>query len=112
MFFNCFRFFGNILQFSLILISIMRNYEQMFYADRDGLLDQWIGPAYERMYVDTFGTPGFGVWWSTRQHWFSADFRAHVDGLVSQGPASILVEALRPRGDEQLTRTSTYGEAS
>jgi len=65
-------------QFSALMLSIFRPYEELFHYHRDGQVDDWTWESISSVCHGLMGTPGFQDWWERRQGWFSADFRAHV----------------------------------
>ena len=77
---------GNIAEFissSAVLISLIylafRYFENMFYQNQKGYLedDVWIG--WERLMVTYFWRPGFQSWWLLRREVFSQSFTGFLE---------------------------------
>ena len=65
-------------QFSALMLSIFRPYEELFHYRRHGQVDDWTWESISSVSHALMGTPGFEDWWERRHGWFSADFRTHV----------------------------------
>lgn len=65
-------------QFSALMLSIFRPYEELFHYRADGQVDDWSWESISSVCHALMGTPGFDDWWERRSSWFSADFRAHI----------------------------------
>ena len=44
------------------------------------------------------GNPGGRQWWEANQHWWEADFRDYVDGLIREGEAAERATIARSTG--------------
>lgn len=73
-------------QFSALLLSIFRPYEEIFHYRRDGLVDDWTWESISPQCHALMGTPGFAHWWEMRKSWFSASFQEHVDETLAMIP--------------------------
>lgn len=65
-------------QFSALMLSIFRPYEELYHYWTDGQVDDWTWESISSVCRALMGTPGFEDWWERRQEWFSADFRKHI----------------------------------
>lgn len=74
-------------QFSALMLSLFRPYEEIFHYWRDGRVDVWTWESISPQCRALMGTPGFGQWWEMRSAWFSAAFQRYVsetrEGLPS-----------------------------
>ena len=73
-------------QFSALMLSIFRPYEELFHYRRDGQVDDWTWESISSVCHALMSTPGFQDWWELRRGWFSADFRAHVAEIYPSLP--------------------------
>lgn len=65
-------------QFSALMLSIFKPYEELFHYRSDGQVDEWVWESIHSVCHALMATPGFQDWWERRSSWFSADFQAHV----------------------------------
>lgn len=65
-------------QFSALMLSIFRPYEEIYHYRRDGLVDDWTWESISSVCHALMGTPGWRDWWSHREVWFSSEFREHI----------------------------------
>ena len=66
-------------QFSALVLTLFRPYEELFHYRRDGQVDDWTWESVSSVCSTVMGTPGFRDWWKLRQGWFSSEFRSHVE---------------------------------
>jgi hypothetical protein len=77
---------GERIQFSYLVISILRAYEELFYHGLRFKLDKWVKDALEIGALDLYATAGFKQLWEVRKHWFSEEFSKKVSDSISQLP--------------------------
>jgi hypothetical protein len=87
-------------QFSALMLSIFRPYEELFHYRTDGQVDDWTWESISSVCHALMATPGFADWWERRSSWFSADFRAHIAEVQGSLPE------YRRFGDEGAARAS------
>ncbi len=68
-------------QFGLILVSMVRRYENAYYQ-RD-LIEPELWQGIQNSLDRLVSRQGFGIWWNEWRSVFSADFQELVDGLRS-----------------------------
>jgi len=74
-------------QFSALMLSMFRPYEEIFHYRRDGLVDDWTWESISPQCHALMGTPGFGHWWEMRGSWFSTSFQQHIAETLTNLPA-------------------------
>lgn len=74
-------------QFSALMLSMFRPYEEIFHYRRDGLVDDWTWESISPQCHALMGTPGFRHWWEMRAGWFSTSFQRHVAETLENIPA-------------------------
>jgi hypothetical protein len=69
-------------RFNLLLISLLRRWENAFHQNRAGLLESasWSGMREGLTFV--FSSPGAQTWWKQARNLFSADFVAFAEHAV------------------------------
>ncbi len=75
------------LQFSTMMLSIFRPYEEIFHYKADGLVEDWAWQSISSQSHALMGTPGFEQWWEMRGSWFSTSFQQHVIETLEGLPA-------------------------
>lgn len=73
-------------QFSALMLSVFRPFEEMYHYRKEGLVDDWIWESISPVCQALMSTPGFAEWWERRGSWFSTSFRAHVDEMRHDVP--------------------------
>lgn len=78
------------LQFSAYMTGICRSSEAMFQQRLAGRLDESVWNGHFQSLKDLFLYPGLRDWWSTREHWFSEEYRSLMAPLMtrSESPGS------------------------
>lgn len=66
-----------------IFLTLFRPYEELFYYQRDGAIDEWAWESATAPIRQVMSTPGFRDWWQIRGEWFSPDFQAYINRLVA-----------------------------
>lgn len=66
------------IQFSALMISLFRPYEEIFHYWKDHRVDDWTWESIKNQCQPWIGTKGFRQWWAMRGNWFSASFQQHV----------------------------------
>jgi hypothetical protein len=74
------------LQFSALMLSIFRPYEEIFHYRKSGLVDDWSWESISSQCHALMGTPGFVEWWELRGDWFSSLFQDHIAELLDELP--------------------------
>lgn len=72
------------LQFSAYMTGLCRSSESMFQQRLAGRLDESIWSGYFQSLKDLFLYPGIRSWWSTREHWFSEEYRSLLLPLMTR----------------------------
>lgn len=71
-------------QFSALLLSVFRPYEEIYHYRHNGLVDDWTWFGIRAQCEALMGTPGFAEWWEMRGAWFSPEFQAHVSETLGE----------------------------
>ncbi len=74
-----YRFF--VLQFHLLRAS-----EQLHFYSLEGMIDQRIWRGFERQMDEIVRYPGLQQYWQVRSDWYSDEFQAFINGLISEAP--------------------------
>ena len=74
------------LQFSALMLSIFRPYEEIYHYYSNGQVDEWMWESIGRQCEALMSTPGFADWWEMRRGWFSSDFQNHIDAVSRNLP--------------------------
>ena len=72
------------LQFSAYMLGICRSSEAIFQQRLAGRLDESIWSGHFQGLKDLFLYPGIRAWWSTREHWFSEEYRSLLQPLITR----------------------------
>lgn len=72
-------------QFSALMLSMLRPYEEVYHYRRDGLVDDWTWESISTVCHALMGTPGWWEWWTLRGGWFSSEFQAHIREVQTEG---------------------------
>jgi len=72
------------LRFSVFAGSILKSFEEIYYYHKDGTLDAPHWAETEQMMTDFAALPGIQGWWSWRRHWYTDEFAAFVDQMISE----------------------------
>ena len=66
-------------QFLTLLLSLYRRYENVFYQNRKGLLEDELWEGYSHSMISYLNTDGGKEFWTHRKESFSATFRAFLE---------------------------------
>ena len=69
-------------QFSALLLSFVRPYEELLYYKRVGAVEDWVWESVELVILPQMTTPGGLEWWAKRRSWFTSAFQAHVANVL------------------------------
>lgn len=72
------------LQFSWLLLANFRIFETLFYQYKTGTMEEQLYEAELRTLNWIASQPGFQAWWTVNPISFSTEFRAFIDGLISE----------------------------
>ncbi|HUF50609.1 MAG TPA: hypothetical protein VMN60_07250 [Longimicrobiales bacterium] len=81
---------ADLARFSALMDHMFRIYEEMYFQNMEGHLDPRVWQGFESPMRDLIAYPGIQAWWSSRSHWFSADFRRFIDAHLERGLAARL----------------------
>lgn len=73
-------------QFSALMLSIFKPYEEIFHYRDDGFVDDWVWESQSRLCETLLSTPGATEWWGRRRGWFSESFRAYIEAMRGELP--------------------------
>ena len=76
------------LRFSAYFGQILKTSESLHMQLLKGSLDRMTWRGIERVIRDIIVLPGSQAWWKTRQHWYSDDFQALIEGLIAKGDSA------------------------
>jgi hypothetical protein len=76
----------NRLRFYTFMRNLVRVYENAYLQNREQAVapNHWDGLT--RMMIDVTAMPAFPIYWEDRKHWFSDDFRLHMDTEIVPTP--------------------------
>lgn len=80
------------LRFSAYFGRLLKTSESLYMQLLNGTLDRMTWRGIERVIRDIIILPGSQAWWKTRQHWYSDDFQALIEGLIVKGDAAPIFE--------------------
>jgi hypothetical protein len=78
------------LRFGAWMLNVLRSQEGIFYLEREGGIVAYQEGTLASTLREVMASPGARAWWQSRREWFSADFRAEVDGWASDGDRTFL----------------------
>ena len=81
------------LRFSVYMGRSLRNVEGMYFYRQDGILGDSLWGEMERVMSDVLANPGTRQWWETRKHWYTDEFAAVVDQILSKAAQSKAYES-------------------
>ncbi len=61
---------------------------QTQHLHQQGLIDDRLFESQRHALAVFLGNPGGRQWWEANQHWWAADFRDYVDGLIREAEAA------------------------
>ena len=76
------------LRFSVFAGSILKSFEEIYYYHKDGTLDAPHWAETEQMMTDFAALPSIQGGWSWRRHWYTDEFAAFVDQMISEKRAA------------------------
>ncbi|MFT5418037.1 MAG: hypothetical protein ACI915_004382 [Gammaproteobacteria bacterium] len=68
-----------------IVLPTLRLWEEAFYQNLDGRLDDRMWVNFTKVFEDTFGSSAFKKAWKLRENGFSDQFRKYVNAVDSKG---------------------------
>jgi hypothetical protein len=72
------------IQFGYLLLSLVRNFENLYFQFRNGTLDEENWDPWASRIERTFASPGSRLWWKEQAPAFSMAFRKFVDEVAAQ----------------------------
>jgi hypothetical protein len=76
-------------QFAILLVSLFRNYENIFYQSRKIMLEDSVRLAWEHSMTRYFWQPGVQAWWPAWRDDCHREFREFLEGSVPPKARSI-----------------------
>jgi hypothetical protein len=73
------------LRFSAFQNRFFKNFEGMYYSQREGILTPELWGEIDRTMSDFLAYDGVQQWWETRKHWHTESFIRVVDGIIARG---------------------------
>ncbi len=73
---------GEAIQFSALLQTFIRCYEELLYYRRAGAVGDWVWESVELVVMPQLTTPGGLEWWAKRKSWFTSTFQEHVANVL------------------------------
>ena len=86
---------AQVARFSSLMVQLFRMFEDQFFQQNEGHLDQRVWQGFEGPMNDMIAYPGVQDWWKTRCHWYSQEFQSFIAGKI-----------------EKARRPSMYGETT
>ena len=72
---------ADLVGFSMLMDQLFYIYQEMYYQQLEGHLDQRVWSMTEAPIRELIGYPGIQAWWHSRSHWFSEEFVNHINQL-------------------------------
>jgi len=69
-------------QFAMLLTTLFRVYENLFYQHHENMLDTVIWTGWSKNALQVFWLPGAQVWWQRWRETYHPDFRAFLESSV------------------------------
>jgi hypothetical protein len=76
------------LQLSMTLISLFRNYENIFYQYRQNMIEEHVWNGWRSSMTRTFWAPGVQLWWQTWRVDCAPDFRDFLESSSPRSPSA------------------------
>ena len=73
------------LRFSAYQNRFFKNFEGMYYSQREGILSLELWDEIDRTMSDFLAYDGVRQWWETRKHWHTEAFVRVVDAIIAKG---------------------------
>ena len=73
------------LRFSAFQNRFFKNFEGMYYSQREGILTPELWGEIDRTMSDFLAYDGVQQWWETRKHWHTESFIRVVDAIIARG---------------------------
>ena len=87
---------GDLVRFSMLMDQLFYIYQEMYYQQLEGHLDQRVWGMTEAPIRELIGYPGIQAWWRQRSHWFSEEFLNHINQLQQTAkPARLYREPMK-----------------
>jgi hypothetical protein len=71
-------------RFSAFVGTVLSNIEELYYYHKDGTLDAPHWGEVARTMTDIVAYLGTQAWWSARRHWYTDEFAALIDQIISE----------------------------
>ena len=76
-------------QFAMLLVSLFRNYEDIFYQFRQEMLDESVWTGWQHSITRYFWQPGVQVWWPAWRDDCHREFREFLESSERSGALTI-----------------------
>ena len=87
---------ADLVGFSMLMDQLFYIYQEMYYQQLEGQLDQRVWGMTEAPMRDLIGYSGIQAWWRLRSHWFSEEFVNHINQLQQTAkPARLYREPMK-----------------
>ena len=73
-------------RFFVLQFHLLRAGEQLHFYSLEGMVDQRIWRGFERQLDEIVRLPGVQQYWAVRGDWYSDEFQAFINGLMSEVP--------------------------
>ena len=73
-------------RFFVLQFHLLRAGEQLHFYSLEGMIDQRIWRGFERQMDEIVRYPGLQQYWEVRSDWYSDEFQAFINGLISEAP--------------------------
>ena len=73
-------------RFFVLQFHLLRAGEQLHFYSLEGMVDQRIWRGFERQLDEIVRYPGLQQYWEVRSDWYSDEFQAFINGLISEAP--------------------------
>ena len=77
------------LRFSLIMVSLFRSYEDIFYQYRQEMIDESVWKGWAHSMTRIFWSPGAQIWWPSWREDCHRDFREFLETSTGAGTTRI-----------------------
>ena len=87
---------ADLVGFSMLMDQLFYIYQEMYYQQLEGHLDQRVWGMTEAPIRELIGYPGIQAWWRLRSHWFGEEFVNHINQLQQTAkPARLYREPMK-----------------
>ena len=81
--------YNEVAAFSARMFTFCRSYEELYYYNKSGAVDEWVWHSIHSMMSDLLANPGAKEWWAVRAGWFTPEFNRLITPIIEGQTADL-----------------------